>query len=101
LAIPVLDFYKGSTQFLRKIFGSTRQNGERYSVQGESATRGNAISRHGIQDGNAIANVRLVQGIRVERTGSMWRDRLHHSKGSQLDARAVLSTGKSAQQKHN
>lgn len=86
--------YIYSAQFLREIFGSTRQNRQGYSVQGKSTARRNAVSCHGIQDGNAIAIIRLVQGIRVERIGSMWRDRLHHPEGSQLDARAVLSTGK-------
>lgn len=79
---------------LREILDSTWQNREGDSVQGESTTGGNAVSCLGVQDGNGVADVRLVQGFRAKCSGSMRRNRVRYAKGSQLDARTWIAAGK-------
>lgn len=80
---------------LTRSLDSTRQNGQGYSVSSKSTAGGNAVPRDGVEAGNAVADVRLVQGIRAERPGPVRRDRFRHAKGSQLDARAWIATGRS------
>jgi hypothetical protein len=76
------------------IFDSTRQNRQGNPISSESATGGNAVPRDGIQVGNAVANVRMVQRIRAERPGPVRRDRVRHAEGSQLEAHAWIATGR-------